>query len=164
GHRLEHPRLAAPVLEALEPLERGFTLRRIGRQRRHHEREPRLAIGILRARVLRFEDRAPAGHLPYRQLERERDLVGLRQREAGNPFFTAPDALEPCDAGGRLHGVAIGVEPRRLLALRPRALESLPQGRLERGPSRGAIGRRQPLPERTRHIGEDALRVLLVTL
>ena len=71
---------------------------------------------------------------------RHRDLVGLGQTSGRAPLLAPPHALEPRHAVGRQHRVAIGVEPRRLLALR-RGARSSPaaQRRFERRRPRRAF-------------------------
>ena len=64
----------------------------------------------------------------------------------------------------REHGVAIGVEPGGLLALRPAASDTGAEDALERRPAGSPLVGRQIPPEHPRRVGEHALRVLLVAL
>src|SRR5438132_3096129 len=96
--RLTHPRLATPVLEQPEALERRAAHLPVGRERRHHERKARLSIRILRPIELRPQDLLPARHLAYGQLHCHHDLVGLDEWKAGDLLVTSPHTLEPAHA------------------------------------------------------------------
>ena len=157
-----HPHLAAAVLQHAEALERPLALGWIRRERRHHEREPVPAIRVLRPRELRVEDLLPARHFAHRELHRERDLVGLGQREAGHAFLAAPHPLQPRHAVGRDDGVAIGVEPRRLLALRRGGRQPGAQDGLDPRRTRLTLSGREEAPVGAGRVAEDALDVLLV--
>lgn len=67
----EHPRLAAPVPHLCQAVEERVAHRLVGRERGAHEREPRLAIGILGAGELLVENLAPRGNAAHRKFERQ---------------------------------------------------------------------------------------------
>src|SRR5688500_11828415 len=116
--RLEHPRLAPPILHLPESFERVLARGRICRERRHDERESGLSIRILRPLVLCLEHPLPSRHLAHGELQREGNFIRLGQRQSWDLLLATPHALEPGQAVGRHHRIAIGVEPRRLLTLR----------------------------------------------
>ena len=61
ARRVEHPRLAPAIVDVRQALEELLAHGRVARERRHDEREPRLAIGILEALELGLEDRSASG-------------------------------------------------------------------------------------------------------
>ena len=84
---IEHPGLALPEGGLLRDVEEAIALCLIGRQRRPHECEPLLAIGILRPGELLGEDIVfQRRHSTHGKFQRERDEVRFSQRQAGNRF------------------------------------------------------------------------------
>ena len=86
---IENPWLAAAVGRIQERGEPDFPLPGITRQRRAHEFELRLAIRVLYALVLLVEDLGRVGAVADRELLREADVIGFRQRQPGDVFFLA---------------------------------------------------------------------------
>ena len=146
----EHPRLAPPVVR-----------RRPGRRRTRRARAGSAdSAGLTNAkRALRsgffvrvellIEDRRPRRHLADRELQRQRDVVGLGERQPGHRLVLLPDPLEPLDGRRRQRGVAQRGEPRRLQARRRRRVEPGAQRPLERAARRAsapAAGRNASRP------------------
>ena len=117
---LEHPCFAAAILHVAKAGEERVAGRDIGGERRPDEFELRLAIGILDPCRLRLEDLAPVRHLAQRELQRERDEVGLGERQPGHRLGHFPDPFEPADRVARERDVAQRVEPGGFRALRSR--------------------------------------------
>ena len=165
AQRFHHPWLATPIVHVAQSLECLFTHRRIGRQRRHHEGESRLAIRDSAS------DRAAAAGSPAvrdlanRQLQSQRDLVWLREWQAGHRLLATPHALRATRATSpRQRRVTKRVEPCRLLARGRGALEPARSIASSAVTARRTLVRRQKPPERPRHVAKDALDVLLVGL
>src|SRR5688500_2180422 len=95
--RVRHPGFAGAVLHAREATEEGVARIRIGRERRHDERESRLSVRIRDARMLFFEDRVSVMNVPQRKLLGHIDKVAFRERQPGNRFLFSPHTLEICE-------------------------------------------------------------------
>ena len=127
---LEHPRLAAAIVHVGERREPALALGGVGGERRHHEREAGLAIGVLDPLLLRREDVAPAFDLAHRQFQRQRRVVGFGERQPVNRHAASPRRVRShaqCGRGQR--DVAERAEPRRFLTRRLRRGQSRLQQR-----------------------------------
>ena len=105
---LEHPRLALAVGRIGERLEEPLAVRRVVRERRAHEREARLAVGIQDLRLLLLEELPPPLGLTQRERRRESGAIGLRDRHRGG-LLPGPDPAQPG------HAVPVSTTPRHAL-------------------------------------------------
>ncbi len=158
----EHPRLPAAVVDVLERLEPLVAFSCIGRERRHHELESILAIGILDARQLRLQDLAPAINLADGKLQRERGVVGFCQRKAGDVLLLLPHLAQPRHRWRCHRHIAQRAEPRRLLARCARRAKAFPQQRLESRGTGRALRLREESPPRVRRVAQHARCHLLI--
>ncbi len=160
--QFEDPRLAAPVLDLPQALERLRPDSGVRGESRHHEFEALSSVGILRAVALRRQDLLPVRNFPHGQLQRHGDFVCLRERKAVDLLLPPPHSLKPREAIGRQHHISERVEPSRFLAGRPRLRDTLAQHGLQRGHPCDPLLRRQQQPESACQVRQDQLRVLLI--
>ena len=142
---VEHPRLVRSVLHVFQAVEERVADRRVARERRHDEREARLAVGVREARRAAACEHAVA-RLRTSRTARSSARSASSTSDSGRPSIcrvVSPDLLEPRDASaGVSRDAAKGREPGGLLAGR-RGARSRPaaQHRLERRARRRAIVR-----------------------
>ena len=150
--RLEHPRLAAPVLDLSKALECLFAHGGVGGKCGHDELEFGFAVGILRAVALRRQDLLPARNFPHSQLLRHRDFVCFGERKAFDLLLPPPYSLQPIQATGRQYHIAERIKPSRLLTGRSRLRNAVAQHGLQCGRPCYPFLRRQQEPERARQV------------
>ena len=103
-----------------------------------------------------------AGALPHRQFERQRDVVGLGQRQARHVFGLSPHPFEPRERRLGLRDVAQRREPGRLQARGRRRLPGRPAGPVPAAAQLGRARRTGGSPVGLTRIAQDPLDVLLV--
>ena len=88
-----------------------------------------------------------AGHAPHGQLLRQRDVVGLGQRQAREPSPSCSTRVSShATVGRRSRRVTQRREPRRLQARRRARVQAVRSTRSSRGATRVALGRRHESP------------------
>src|SRR5512133_3373913 len=155
----ERPRLTPPVLHVLQALEKFVTHALIGGERRPYEGEARLSIRVLDARQLLIEDFVPRSYFSDGELQRQRNVIGLREHETRHIVRLPPDTFEPVERRFRDGRVPERVEPRRLETRGGGAIETLSQHPLDLRRDRAAFGRRKKLPISLLQVSEDPLDV-----